>query len=198
MKTVHASIRVLLCVAVGFVPLRGCVAQSQSVPPNSARRSASAPRDGSHDFDFEIGRWKVHNSVLRHGANGAPSWIEYDGISVARRVWGGRAVLLELESETPAGHREGLVLRLYNPVAHQWSTSFASSQDGALNPPSVGEFRNGRAEFFGQDQVDGRSVLTRSVLSNITVSSYKLEQAVSRDGGKSWEVMIVSDHTRTD
>jgi len=43
---------------------------------------------------------------------------------------------------------------------------------------------------------DGRTVLARSVLLDITPKSYRLEQAYSADGGKSWQVIWISEHTR--
>jgi len=154
------------------------------------------PRDGQRDFDFEIGSWKVHNSRLRRPLTGSTTWIEFEGTSVARQVWNGRADLLELESETPNGHAEGLILRLYNPQSHQWSVSFASSRDGSLGQPAVGEFKNGRGEFYGQEIVGGRTVLARTVVSDITANSYRVEFAFSDDGGKTWEVNWISVHTR--
>jgi hypothetical protein len=48
----------------------------------------------------------------------------------------------------PVTSIEGLSLRLYNPQSHQWSLNFANSIDGTLNQPTIGEFNNGRAEFF--------------------------------------------------
>src|SRR5690349_2243150 len=84
-------------------------------------------RDGSHDFDFEIGTWKTHIRRLQHPLTGSTTWVEYDGTSVVRAIWGGKANLVELDVTGPAGHIEGLSLRLYNPQARQWSLHFASS-----------------------------------------------------------------------
>src|ERR1700722_8362 len=35
-----------------------------------------APRDGQHDFDFEIGHWNTHISRLQHPLTGSTTWIE--------------------------------------------------------------------------------------------------------------------------
>src|SRR5689334_24528435 len=67
-----------------------------------------APRDGSHDFDFEIGKWKTHLRRLVHPLTGSNTWVEYDGTTVVRKVWDGRANLVELEVDGPAGHIEAL------------------------------------------------------------------------------------------
>src|SRR4051812_14881608 len=144
-------------------------------------RADSHLRDGSHDFDFEIGSWKTHLRRLQHPLTGSTTWVEYDGTSVVRKIWGGKANLIELEVDGPAGHIEGLGLRLYNPQSHQWSLNFASSASGAMSVPSVGEFRNGRGEFYDQEEVGGRMVLVRGVWSNITASSGRFEQAFSDD-----------------
>src|SRR5216117_4299383 len=166
------------------------------VPRDTPAQQPITPRDGQHDFDFEIGSWKVHNSRLLHPLTGYKTWIEFEGTSVARQVWAGRADLLELESETPNGHAEGLILRLYHPQSHQWSVTFASGTDGSLGQPAVGEFKNGRGEFYGQELVNGKTVLARNVVSDITPSSYRVEFAFSEDGGKTWEVNWISLHTR--
>jgi hypothetical protein len=153
-------------------------------------------RDGAHDFDFEIGSWKTHLRRLQHPLTGSTTWVEYDGTSVVRKIWGGKANLVELEVDGPAGHIEGLSLRLYNPQSHQWSLSFASSAAGTLGVPTVGQFRNGRGEFYDQEEIAGRIVLVRNVWSDITATSGRFEQAFSDDGGKTWEVNWIAVDTR--
>jgi hypothetical protein len=153
-------------------------------------------RDGLHDFDFEIGTWKTHLSRLVHPLTGSTTWIEYEGTSVVRRVWNGRANLVELQVDGPTGHIEGLSLRLYNAQAHQWSLNFANSDGGTLSQPTIGEFKNGRGEFFDQEPFNGRSILVRNVFSDITPNSYRFEQAFSDDGGKTWEVNWIATDTR--
>jgi len=55
---------------------------------------APAVRDGQHDFDFEIGTWKTHLKRLLHPLTGSTTWVEYDGTTVVRKVWDGRANIL--------------------------------------------------------------------------------------------------------
>lgn len=106
------------------------------------------------------------------------------------------ANLVELKVDGPAGHIEGLSLRLYNPKSRQWSLNFANMNDGTLTPPSIGEFKNGRGEFFNQDTLNGRSILVRFIISDITPSSCRFEQSFSDDGGKTWEVNWIATDTR--
>jgi hypothetical protein len=188
--------RVMLCAIGVIVPAARTQAQAKSDTSSARARPVAAGPEWSHDFDFEIGTWKVHNRRLLRPLTGSTSWIDFEGTSVARKVWGGRADLLELESDSPSGHSEGLILRLYNPESHQWSVTFAGSGDGALSQPLVGGFKDGRGEFLGMEQATGRTVYARHVLSNITPTSYRLEQSFSGDGGRTWEVNWISTHTR--
>jgi hypothetical protein len=153
-------------------------------------------RDGQHDFDFEIGTWKTHLSRLLHPLTGSKTWLEYEGTTVVRSVSNGRANLLELVADGPAGHFEGLSLRLYNPESHQWSLNFSNIRAGTLSQPMIGEFRRGRGEFFDQETLDGRAIYVRFVISDITPESARFEQAFSDDGGKTWEVNWIATDTR--
>jgi hypothetical protein len=153
-------------------------------------------RDGQHDFDFEIGTWKTHVSRRLHPLTGSTTWVSMDGTSVCRKVWDGRANLLELEADGPSGHFEGLSLRLYNPQSHQWSLNYSNSNDGTLSQPTIGQFRNGRGEFFDQETLNGRAILVRFVISDITPASCHFEQSFSDDGGKTWEVNWIATDTR--
>jgi len=163
----------------------------------SVPAAAPAPRDGSHDFDFEIGTWKTHLTRLAHPLTGDKTWLTYDGTSVVRKVWNGRANLVELDVTGPAGHIEGLSLRLYNPQARQWSLNYATVAGGALGTPTVGEFKGGRGEFYDREDYNGRVILVRNIFSDLTPTSLKFEQAFSDDGGKTWEVNWVAVDTRS-
>ena len=117
-------------------------------PVKTAPLQVGTTRNGEHDFDFEIGTWKTHLTRLQHPLTGSTAWVDYEGTTVVRKVWSGRANLAELEVDGPAGHLEILSLRLYDPQAHQWSLNTASSKGGTISVPTIGEFKNGRGEFF--------------------------------------------------
>ena len=160
-------------------------------------QQAPAPRDGQHDFDFEIGTWNTHLSRLVHPLTGSTTWVEYDGTSVVSKIWDGRANLVELEITGPAGHIEALSLRLYDPQAHQWSLNTASARGGTLSVPTVGEFKNGRGEFYDQESFNGRTILVRNLWLDITPNSCRFEQSFSDDGGKTWETNWIAVDTLT-
>ena len=151
---------------------------------------------GEHDFDFEFGTWKTHVSRLVHPLSGSTTWVEYEGTSVVRKVWDGRANLLELEVSGPSGHIEALSLRIYNPVSRQWSLNFSNSSGGTLGQPTIGEFKNGRGEFYDQESFAGRAILVRFVISEMKPDSCHFEQSFSADGGRTWEVNWIATDTR--
>lgn len=153
-------------------------------------------RDGQRDFDFEIGTWKTSLRRLVRPLTGSTQWVEYEGTTVVRPVLDGRANLVELKVDGPAGRLEGLSLRLYNPQSRQWSLNFANLSDGMLTEPSIGEFRDGRGEFYSHEKYNGRAILVRFVITKINDDSYRFEQAFSDDGGKKWEVNWIATDTR--
>ncbi len=174
-------------------------AEAPAQQDSDAAKTGSPPavRDGQHDFDFYFGTWKSHLSQLVHPLTGSTAWVEFDGTIVTQRVWNGRANLDEFEAAGPSGHIEGLTLRLYNPQTRQWSLYWANSKAGTVGgPPNIGEFKNGRGEFFCQDTLNGRAILIRYVWSDITPNSAHFEQSYSDDGGKTWEVNWISPITR--
>jgi hypothetical protein len=181
----------LLCgLIVTLQPMPG-LAQSQINHGQTIKQ-----RDGQHDFDFNIGTWKTQISRLQHPLTGSTTWVEYQGTSVVRKVWNGRASLFELEADGPAGRIEGVGLRLYNPESRQWSLNWANSTDGVMTRPMIGEFKNGSGEFFNQETFNGRAIFVRNGFSKITPNSSRFEQAFSADGGKTWETNWIMTFTR--
>ena len=178
----------LMCTLASVLrPLQG-FGQQAATSPSAGPQQTAAVRDGQHDFDFSIGTWKSHIRRLVHPLTGSTTWVELNGTAVIRKVWDGRANLVELEVDSPSGHIEALSLHLYNAEAHQWNLNFVNRADGTLGQPAIGEFKNGRGEIFDQELFNGRSILVRAVLKDITPNSYQIEQAFSDDGGKTWEV----------
>ena len=181
--------RVAVMRAVRNCLLSGCLLGA--LVANAATSEAAKQRDGQHDFDWDIGRWKVHMRRLLHPLTGSTTWVEYDGTDVVRKIWSGRANLGEVELDGPSGHLELLTLRLYNPESHQWSMNISSSAAGVLSPPAVGGFEGARGEFFEQEDYNGRNILVRFEVSVLTPTTCRFEQAFSSDGGSTWELNLI-------
>lgn len=73
---------------------------------------------------------------------------------------------------------------------------FATPAVGTLGVPGVGEFKNGRGDFYDQETINGRAVLVRFSIWGITADTAQSEQAFSDDGGKTWEVNWINKFTR--
>ena len=164
--------------------------------PTANSSQASEERDGNHDFDFELGSWKIHLKRRLNPMTGSDKWVEFDGTSVTRKVWDGRAQIEEFETDGPAGHIEGLTLRSYNPKTHEWKLYWANSKDGNVVVPQIGKFKDGQGEFYGMDTLNDKSILIRFIWWKTNTDIPHFEQAFSDDGGKTWEVNWITDQTR--
>ena len=186
LKPICAS---LIVCSLAFVlhPLHGLAQQS----PDSAKPTE---RDGQHDFDPLIGSWKFHLKRRLHPLTGSTTWVEFDGTGVCRKVYDG-ASIDQVELDGPGGHIEGLTLRVYNPQSHQWRLYWANQKIGVLDPPQVGEFKDGHGQFFAQDTINGKTILIRFDWTNLNTNSPHFEQSFSDDGGKTWEVNWITDQT---
>ena len=97
------------------------------------------------------------------------------------------ANLLELELNGPAGHIERLSLYLYNPPSERWNVHSATSDDGNLGTPMVGQFQNGRGEFSKRELFHLKLIDLHFVFSDVTDKSFHGEQSFSPNGGRSWK-----------
>ena len=185
----------LLFSALIVIPCSTLVfAQTSAEAAKAGPPTASVDHDGQHDFDSLAGTWKGHTKYIAHPFAGSDTWIEFDGTEIFQKLWDG--AMLELSERAGANGPVGLMLYTYNPQSHQWSVYFANSKDGKVGLPNVGEFRNGRGEFFVQDTLNGKSLLNRYVWSQIASSSPHFEESWSSDGGRTWELVRIVDLAR--
>jgi hypothetical protein len=186
---------VLPCAAA--LALNGCATPPPATPTPAAAQ-ATVARDGQRDFDFEFGTWKTKLRRLVGPLSGSSRWVEYEGTTVVSKVWGGRANLVELVADGPAGRIEGLNLRLYDPQTRRWSLHFASPRSGVMATPTIGAFDDSgeRGEFYADETLNGRPIRVRFVISRISADMWRFEQAFSPDGGRTWEVNWIAIDTR--
>jgi hypothetical protein len=173
----------------------------QSTPPAGVKLTRTAkeeqPNDGQHDFDFDLGTWKTHSTRLLHPLTGSTTWVDMDGETIVKGVWDGRANLAVYKADGSAGHIELLSLRWFNPTTREWNLDFATPNVGTLGIPGVGEFKNGRGDFYDYELINGKSVLVRFSIWRIAPDAAQSEQAFSEDGGKTWEVNWINRYTRS-
>ena len=167
--------------------------------PCAVRAETAKPmpvqRDGQHDFDFNIGTWHTQIKRTLDPFAGNSKTVELGGTVTVRKVWDGKAQLEEIEADGPTGHWQGLTLFLYNPVARQWSQTFANSKAGVLTS-NIGEFKDGRVVLIGQDSVNDRTILVRAMWTDIKPNSHQYEESYSNDGGTTWARSFIANLTR--
>jgi len=170
-----------------------------SAQPSATSASIQAPRDGRHDFDFEVGTWKAHVRKLVHPLSGSAEWDDFDGTVVTRSMpmlEGWNESEMTVDSPTTRNHIAILAVRLYNPALQQWSIYGSSLKTGTFDPPMIGQFSNKRGVLFSQDTWLGRSIYVRFVWQDLNPDRTHLEQAFSQDGGATWETNWIYDGYR--
>jgi hypothetical protein len=154
-------------------------------------------RDGSHDFDSEIGSWTIHTKRLMHPLAHANDWVTYEGTKVVAAVWGGKANIAEVKEDGASGHLNFVAVRLYDPAIQQWSLNFTSAGNATFGTPLTGEWRDGGVEFIGPDTLNGRTILVRFISREQDANHASSQQYFSDDGGRTWELNWVNTYTRT-
>jgi hypothetical protein len=158
----------------------------------------AAHRDGSGDFDFLMGTWKVQLKRLTKPLSGSNTWVDLDGKVTVRKLLGGPANSDELEVTDPAtGTRiKSFTFRMYDAETGYWRIYWARTTHGAIGVPVDGRFENGRGEFYSHEDFQGKSIFVRYAWHGITENEAHFEQAFSIDGGRTWEPNWKTKFTR--
>ncbi len=158
--------------------------------------SAEPVRDGSHDFDFARGVWHTHITRVLDPFDGGTHTSTSDGTKTARPILGGRAWIEEIEADGQNGHWQASTLFLYNAKSGQWSQAYVDMGSAEVEAPGIGEFKDGRAEFYSTEKYKDQNVLVRGVWSDITADAHRYEIFFSRDGGRTWAAAFKAYLTR--
>jgi len=54
-----------------------CTFNSVAAPGDSTTAQSAAARDGSHDFDFIYGKWRMPNHRLKKRLAGSHEWVDF-------------------------------------------------------------------------------------------------------------------------
>ena len=152
-------------------------------------------KDGARDFDFFVGRWKIHNRRLAERLRGGAAWDEFEATCVARPLPGGLGNEDEYHTDFGGGFI-GVTFRLFDRTAGLWSLYWADSRRGVLDPPVVGSFTGDVGTFEGTDTFEGRPIRVRFVWTRLLPGRARWEQAFSADDGRTWETNWVMEMSR--
>jgi hypothetical protein len=151
----------------------------------------ASPASSQNDFDFLVGKWKMHNRHLNKRLENCKEWTEFDSSDENSQLLSG-AVDMDTYSTTKFPGQEGklfqgLTLRLFNPKTRLWSLYWIPSNTGVIDPPVVGSFENGVGHFFGKDTFKGKPIIVVFRWDARNKDHPVWGQAFSADSGKTWE-----------
>ena len=91
------------------------------------------------------------------------------------------------ELRIPARGFSGMGLRLLDVEKRIWHDHWVNARSGVLTlPGQTGGFENGAGVFVAEDEADGKRVVIHGIWDEITATSCRWRQRLSRDGGASW------------
>jgi len=161
--------------------------------------NAPAGRSGAGDFDFFIGRWRVHHRRLNERLAGCQDWTEFKGSCETRKILGGQGNIDDNVLELPGDNYRAVTLRTFDPQTGLWSIWwFDGRNPSTLDPPVVGRFEDGVGTFFSEHAFKGRPIRVRFQWSVPANDRPRWEQAFSSDAGKTWETNWIMEFTRAD
>jgi hypothetical protein len=153
--------------------------------------------DRRQDFDFLVGRWSVSHRRLKQRLVGSTEWEAFSGSLNNWPVLGGQGNVGDNVFETPAGAYRGIGLRTFDAAKGEWLSWWLDGRAPAgFGSPVRGRFADSVGVFIGDDTLNGRPIKTRVTWSNIATASARWEQAMSADGGATWETNWISEFAR--
>ena len=149
------------------------------------------------DFDFQIGAWRVKHRRLKERLLDCTEWEEFDGTSQMRPILGGNGNIEDNVIQFSSGTYKAIALRSFDAASKNWAIWWLSSAaPHTLDVPVIGRFANGIGSFFADDILRDKPVRVRFLWLRTDTEQPRWEQAMSSDGGQTWETNWTMDFTR--
>lgn len=147
-----------------------------------AAAPSASPSGKPGEFDWLSGEWMIaHRRLTAPG-----QWDEFAGEATCWSILGGVGHVEELR--IPARGFSGMGLRLLDLEKKVWSDWWVNAKSGVLGEAGLtGGFVDGTGVFLADDEDAGKPIKVRGLWDEITGRSHRWSQAVSRDGGRTWE-----------
>mgnify|MGYP001159283193 CR=1 FL=1 len=151
-------------------------------------------QDVPQDFNFLIGQWRVENKMLTKRLEGSHDWKMFEANHEGYSLLSELGVIDQMTGldGTPIGSS----LRFFNREMRQWYIYWVSYRDGIMQPPVIGNFKDGIGIFEGEDTWNGNPIIVRFVWSNTHTETPRWEQFFSSDNGQTWEKNWEMNFTR--
>lgn len=153
--------------------------------------------DHCTDFDFQIGRWRVKHRRLKARLANCTEWESFDGTCDMRPVLGGNGNVEDNVLHISTGAYRALAIRAFDPVACAWAIWWLDDRaPHSLDAPVIGGFEKGVGTFLADDILNGAPVRLRFLWLKTDTQAPRWEQALSADGGETWETNWTMDFER--
>jgi hypothetical protein len=157
----------------------------------------STETEHARDFDFQIGAWNVKHRRLKERLVNCQEWEEFDGTCVMSTTLGGNGNVDDNILHISSGTYRAVTLRSFDPAKKTWAIWWLDSRSPhALDAPVIGGFEDGVGAFYASDVFNGVAVQVRFLWTKTETSSPHWEQAMSTDGGATWETNWTMEFAR--
>jgi hypothetical protein len=169
---------------------------------NNAKPAPAKVRDGSHDFDFLYGKWRMPNHRLVKRLAGSHEWDDFVTCDEGGPLPGGIGDM-DIMRANYWPNFVGVTVRTYDPQTGLWRLYWFDNQfsHGVMDPPVIGKFNRDVGVFKGNSTFDGKPIIMRFIWTLNPKGAKvvaKWEQAFSADGGKTWETNWQNELIRDD
>jgi hypothetical protein len=190
----RAVLKAGAAVLLGALTQRAGATMSDTEKPANDSPTTDLPPGKPGEFDFLAGEWKIKHRRLKtpHGND----WDEFEGEATCWTILGGVGSVEELR--IPSRNFAGMGLRLLDVQKKVWNDFWVNAKSGVLTTPGqTGHFKDGVGTFIAEDtDSEGKPIKAKGVWDRMTPKSCRWWQAVSWDGGKTWEENWVMEWTR--
>lgn len=175
--------------AVGsfLTPTRRKTMEQESFNPFGDLEIVPSKSSSHNDFDFYIGKWKIHNRKLKTRLNNCREWVEFEAMDDCYKILKGFGNINQYRTTFDGVPFEGMTLRLFNPKTKLWSLYWADSNAVALDVPQVGSFDGNIGKFYARDVFQGKDIIVLFQWDKTNPDVPVWSQAFSPDNGKTWE-----------
>jgi hypothetical protein len=140
------------------------------------------------DFDFLLGKWKVHNRKLKTRLSNSNEWTEFDSELHMRKTLAGLGNIENYYATFDGKPFEGQAVRLFNPQTRLWTVYWMDTGNLIMDQhPVTGSFENGMGKFYTADSFNGKPITVLYQWNATDPEHPKWSQAFSEDEGKTWE-----------
>ena len=161
--------------------------KQQLIKTDGSLNLAASENSSPGDFDFLVGRWRIHNKKLKTRLDDCREWTEFEAAGECRKILNGMGNIDSFVTEFDGKPFEGMALRLFDPASKLWSIYWANSETATLDVPQIGCFENRVGEFYARDVWQNKNIVVLYRWDATDQNEPKWSQAFSPDDGATWE-----------